>query len=326
MTAPLRLRSSFIAIALLGVASSVENASAQSPFEEMADPLEGMNLPGLSQYAPTIRDDFEAGDFRTIVLNASLVKGGAPVEKGLVWRIFGSKTGPDGTLPLIASAEGGTAIFDFPPGDYYLHVSFGRAALSKKLTIPENGPVPPQTVTLDAGGLVLAARSGDDRRIPPEDLRFSIYSGERDGNGERALVVPDIEPGKVVRLSEGTYHVVSNYGSINASVRSDIHIKAGKLTEATIEHRAAELTLKLVSEEGGEAIADTAWSILTESGDPVTESVGAFPTVVLSEGEYTAVARNKDKVYQRRFTVEAGVNTDVEVLLSDDQIAAVETN
>ena len=84
----------------------------------------------------------------------------------------------------------------------------------------------------------------------------------------------------------------------------------------TIQHRAAKLTLKLVSEAGGEAIADTAWSILTSSGDVVSESVGAFPTLVLAEGSYTAVARNKDKIYQRDFAVKAGVNTDVEVLLN----------
>lgn len=300
------------------------SALAQSPFSEMEEgPLEGMHLPGLSQYAPTIREDFEAGNLRSITLNARLTADGGNVERGLVWRVFGASPGQDGKLPLIASAEGGSATFDFPPGDYFLHVSFGRASLSKKIVIPQSGPVPPETLTLDAGGLVLDARSGDDRRIPPEDLHFAIYTKPENGNGDGSLIVPDVKPGKVVRLNAGTYHIVSTYGTLNASVRSDIHISAGKLTEATIEHRAAELTLKLVSEEGGEAIADTAWSILTESGDPVAESVGAFPTVVLSEGEYTAVARNKDKVYQRPFTVEPGVNTDVEVLLGDDQVAAV---
>ncbi len=86
----------------------------------------------------------------------------------------------------------------------------------------------------------------------------------------------------MVRLNAGTYHVVSNYGDVNATIRADIQIEAGKLTEATIQHRAAKLTLKLVAGPGGEAIADTAWSILTASGDTVSESVGAFPTIVLA--------------------------------------------
>ena len=66
---------------------------------------------------------------------------------------------------------------------------------------------------------------------------------------------------------------------------------------------------------GGEAIADTAWSVLTGSGDIVAESVSAFPVMVLSEGAYTVVARNKDKIFQRDFEVKAGTNMDVELLL-----------
>jgi len=41
--------------------------------------------------------------------------------------------------------------------------------------------------------------------------------------------------------------------------------------------------------------------------------------LILAEGKYSAVARNKDKIYQRDFTVAAGRNTDVEVLMSGQQ-------
>ena len=95
-------------------------------------------------------------------------------------------------------------------------------------------------------------------------------------------------------------------------------VQAGKLTTATVEHRAAQLTLKLVREHGGEAIADTQWSILTDAGDMVRESVAAFASVVLAEGNYTAIAKNKDRIFQRDFEVVAGRNQDVEVLVSDE--------
>lgn len=291
-------------------------ASAQSPFGDFEPDIPDLNLPELHQYAPSVFDENDARDFRTIVLDARLTEDGGAIEDGLVWRVFEPVPGRDGRLPLIATSEGGTAEFQFLPGDYFLHVAFGRAAVSKKLTIPAEGPVERQSLVLNAGGVVLNALSGRDMRIPPGDLKFSIYAGTMDADGERGLIMADVKPDTVVRLNAGTYHVVSDYGAINASVRSDIHIEAGKLTEATIQHRAAELTLKLVAEKGGEAIADTAWSILTASGDPISESVGAFPTLVLAEGDYTAIARHKDRVYQRDFTVEAGVNTDVEVLLT----------
>ena len=124
----------------------------------------------------------------------------------------------------------------------------------------------------------------------------------------------------MVRLNAGTYHVVSTYGAVNAVIRSDIRVEAGKLTEATVEHRAAQLTMKLVRDAGGEAIADTSWSVLTGSGDPVRENVGAFASMVLAEGDYTVIAKNRERIYQRDFTVVAGRNQDVEVIAAEDLV------
>ena len=108
-------------------------------------------------------------------------------------------------------------------------------------------------------------------------------------------------PGDVALLPEGTYYIVSNYGDANSVVRSDIRVQAGKLTDVIITHRAAVITLKLVSDRGGEALANTAWSVITPGGDVIKESIGAFPRVVLSEGEYRAIAKNEGKVYERAF-------------------------
>ncbi|SIQ11446.1 hypothetical protein SAMN05880582_101789 [Rhizobium sp. RU20A] len=264
----------------------------------------------IEQAAPATRD---------VRLEALLTAKGKPVEQGLTWRIFSPIPSADGKLPLLATAEGGSAAFNLVPGEYFVNVAFGRAAATRKIRIPKTGAVERQQLVLDAGAVKLNAVSGADVRIPPGELSFSIYSAEEKEDGERTLIMADVKPNTVVRLNAGTYHVVSNYGDVNATIRADIQIEAGKLTEATIQHRAAKLTLKLVAGPGGEAIADTAWSILTASGDTVSESVGAFPTIVLAEGGYIAVARNKDKIYQRDFTVRAGVNTDVEVLLSEHQ-------
>ena len=88
----------------------------------------------------------------------------------------------------------------------------------------------------------------------------------------------------------------------------------GKLTDVTVSHRAAVITLKLVSDRGGEALANTAWSVITPGGDVIKESIGAFPRVVLSEGEYRAIAKNEGKVFERSFNVVNGVDTEVEVV------------
>jgi len=121
----------------------------------------------------------------------------------------------------------------------------------------------------------------------------------------------------VLRLSAGTYHVISRYGNVNAVVRADIHVEAGKLTQAVMRHTGAEVTLKLVSTEGGEALANTSWTVTTEDGVTLNESVGAFPTLILAAGNYTAVAKHEDQIYSRDFKVEAGLERDIEVRLAD---------
>jgi hypothetical protein len=294
--------------------------------QELADPFKAFpaisapskKMPKLNSFNPTNPDAATQGPTaKDIELEAHLTDKGNSVEQGLTWRVFSPIPGSDGKLPLVATSEGGSAAFQLIPGEYFVNVAFGRAGATRKIRVAEAGLPEKQVLVLDAGGVMLNAVSGSDVRIPPGELSFSIFSADSKEDGERALVVADVKPNTVVRLNTGTYHVVSNYGSVNAVIRADIQVEAGKLTEATIQHRAAKLTLKLVSEPGGEAIADTAWSILTSSGDVVSESVGAFPTLVLAEGGYSAVARNNEKIFQRDFTVKAGVNTDVEVLLND---------
>ena len=129
---------------------------------------------------------------------------------------------------------------------------------------------------LPAGGLRIEGRVGT-RKIPPNQISFAIYKGSQFEGGERASLVPNVAAGDVALLPEGTYYIISNYGDANSVVRSDIRVQASKLTDVIITHRAAVITLKLVSDKGGEALANTAWSVITPGGDVIKESIGAFP-------------------------------------------------
>ena len=296
--------------------TAAHGVGAQEAFKSFKQLDSTTKMPKLSAFSATGAATAAAAA-KDIVFDAKLANSEEPLREGLTWRVFSPISGDDGKLPLVASAEGGEASFQLLPGDYFVNVAFGRAGVTKKLTVPADGEVERQTMVLDAGGVVFDAVSGSDAPIPANHLRFSIYSSEVREDGERGLVMADVKPDTIVRLNSGTYHVVSEYGDVNAVVRADIQVEAGKLIEATLQHQAAEITLKLVSQPGGEAIADTAWSVLTAAGDIVNESVSAFSTMVLAEGEYLAVARNKDRIYQRAFSVKAAENQDVEVLMKE---------
>jgi hypothetical protein len=287
----------------------VATASAQDAAPEPA-------LPDLSSYAPATNDlPLAMAVPGEITLVAQLTPEGSAITRGMVWRVFGPQPGPDGKLPLIASSQGGSGVFQLQPGSYLVHASFGRAGATKRITVGREGKR--ESIVLDAGGLKLNAVLVGGKRISPSQLKFSIYEGKADAKGQHALIIPNVNPNTVVRLNSGSYEVVSNYGSDNAIIRSDLKVEAGKLTEATIEHHAAELTMKLVREAGGEAIADTSWSVVTQSGDTVRDIVGAYAPMVLSEGEYTVIAKNRDKLYQRELKVEAGHNQEVELIANE---------
>ena len=88
----------------------------------------------------------------------------------------------------------------------------------------------------------------------------------------------------------------------------------GKIVDVTLRHRVATLTIKLVNAPGGGALANSTFTVLTPGGDIVRELAGAFPSLVLAEGEYVVVARHDAKTYQATFTVQSGMDRDVEVL------------
>ena len=260
--------SKLLALALAFASPGFSGALAQ---DSTAAPK--LDLPALEFAAPETAA--KAGKFlHQLTLAARLAEGEDYIERGLVWRIFKPEAKEGEKLPLVATANGGTTSFDLEPGSYLVHAAFGRAGVTKRITIDNEARK--ETIVLDAGGLKLSAVAAGGARIPAAHLRFAVYQGQAGADGERALIIPDVKPDTIVRLNSGTYHIVSTYGSVNAIIRADIQVEAGKMTEASVEHKAAELTLKLVRAEGGEAMADTAWSVVNPSGEIIKESVGAF--------------------------------------------------
>ena len=78
--------------------------------------------------------------------------------------------------------------------------------------------------------------------------------------------------------------------------------------------KETQITLKLVNSPGAEALANTSFTILTPGGDVLRELIGAYPSLVLAEGEYVTIARRDGRTFQSTFRVESGGDRDVEIL------------
>jgi hypothetical protein len=248
----------------------------------------------------------------SLIANARFGREPAPIASGLHWRVYSDRPDANGAFRLIKEDKAPAPQFVLPPGGYIVHVAFGMASAAKRVQVRTD--TTRETFELAAGGARFEGRVGDIR-VPVGQITFDVFKGSQfDGADKRALAT-EIPTGGLVLLPEGIYHVVSNYGDGNAVMRYDFRVQAGKLTDARINHRAAVITLKLVSERGGEALANTAWSVLTPGGDVIKESIGAFPSVVLAEGDYVAIARNEGKTFPPlNFTVESGFDREFELL------------
>ncbi len=246
-----------------------------------------------------------------LTLGARFGEDAAPITGGLDWRVFSAKPDANGKFKLIKEDKSAAPILNLPPGSYIVHVGFGLATAVRPITLRAQTAL--ETFDLPAGGLRIEGRVGD-ARIPAGQISFEVYKGSQFDGGNERPIVEHVTSGSVVVVPEGTYYIVSNYGNANSVVRSDIRVQAGKMTDVTVTHRAAAITLKLVTQAGGEALANTSWSVITPGGDVIKESIGAFPRVILAEGDYRAIARNDGKIYEREFKVATGVDGDVELL------------
>jgi len=234
-----------------------------------------------------------------------------PIGGGLVWRVYAAKPDASGVYRLVKEDHAAAPTFVLPPGNYVVHASLGLASAAKSVAL--RSETVHETFEIPAGAVRLEGRVGDVR-IPTGQISFEIFAGSQFDTADRRPIAQNVMSGDVVLLPEGTYNIVSNYGDGNSVVRSDLHVEAAKLTDIVVTHRAAVITLKLVNNSGGEALANTQWTVLTPGGDVIKESIGAFPRIVLAEGDYHVIARNEGRSYQRDFKVVTGVDGEVEVL------------
>ncbi len=255
-----------------------------------------------------------SGSPAQITFSAYLSEGRAPMTSGIVWRIFQGRAGSDGNYKLLTTLREPRPTIELKPGEYLVNAAYGRANLTKKIGVwPEKAAN--EDFIVNAGGLRLTATLARTPITQDNLLKFEIYSDTQDQAGNRQKIFADLRPGVILRLNSGVYHVVSTYGDANSTISTDVVIEPGKITEAGIDHDASKVTFKLVQRSGGEAHADTRWTIYNAGGDVIKESAGAFPTHILAAGEYRVAAQHGDRQYAGAFTVAAGETKLVEIVM-----------
>ena len=252
-----------------------------------------------------------------VTFKALVTEQGPKLSSGLTWRVFAAKGSAEGSgFQLLSTHREAMPTAALLPGEYLVNAAYGLSNLTKRIKV-ESGRSLEETFVLNTGGLKLTAALGDGGAAPEGAVKFDILSDEEDQRGNRHMILHNAKPGLTVRLNAGAYRVESLYGDANAIVRADVTVEPGKITEATIKQTGSKTTFKLVQTLGGEALADTKWTILTSAGDVVKENAGALPTHILSPGSYAVVADHGGLSYTRKFSIEPGDAKQIEVVVDD---------
>ena len=318
---------------VLGGTQVFAQTAAQSPDQTAApssDPATAPAQPATPPVPPpaasvpsvtprSFQSGVEAGR-SSLYLSAVYVTGDTqPILGGLKWRVYREQAESDGTHKLAAESSEASPLLILPDGAYVVHVGYGLAGATRRVDL--RGQSASERLILNAGALRVLPTLGETP-VLPQRVAISIYVPDRT-NPEGRLVASNLRPGDLVCLPEGPYHIVSTLAEAgtaggvtlptNSVVTADLRVQAAKITEGTLRHRAAQIVLKLVNTDGGEALANTAFTVLTPGGDVIRELIGAFPSLTLAEGEYVAIARHDGKTYQSVFQVQSGLDRDIEI-------------
>ena len=96
---------------------------------------------------------------------------------------------------------------DLEPGDYIINAAFGRADITRKITVTA-GTATSEKFVLNAGGLKVKVLV-DGVEPAANTVAYEILSSERDQSDNRVRVLGGAKPNVINRLNAGIYRIVS---------------------------------------------------------------------------------------------------------------------
>ncbi|MEM8973475.1 MAG: hypothetical protein AAGD43_15570, partial [Pseudomonadota bacterium] len=149
----------------------------------------------------------------TLRLSAHLTDTSPPLSRGVTWRVFASKT-PTGNTKIVKTSNRSEPQFKLPSGTFAVNVTFGLAHLTQTIRL-KPGDNLNQKFVINAGGLKVLTKIGDNNFLSANSIRFDLMSDERDQFGNRKTILSNVQPGKITRLNSGIYQIVSRAGDAN---------------------------------------------------------------------------------------------------------------
>ena len=164
------------------------------------------------------------------------------------------------------------------------------------------------TVTLNVGALRLFSKLAGPAR-PDIAAEHTVYK-LRGLSGKPELIGKSTQPGGVMRVSAGSYRVVSRFLPGNSVVRRTMKVRPGLISPVELDHNAGVARLFAVHAKKSTPFN---WVVTDEDGEIVSITSEKRPSLVLKAGSYTATATSGGVGKFRTFDVSPGQELKIEV-------------
>ena len=181
-------------------------------------------------------------------------------------------------------------------------------------------PPPPAAKPAGETGLKLQAVLTEGSQPLKKDLRYRVFAGQADLEGNREQVAHSTKPQPAFKLDAGEYVVEVTYGDVSTEV--PVTIVEGETLEQTISLKAGILRLVAIATEGGPPLKkDLRYRIFPSQADvegnreQVTHSNRPQPVFRLKAGDYLVRVTYGKATVETEVTVTAGEATEQTIAL-----------
>jgi len=243
-----------------------------------------------------------------IVLASGLLKidvlaeeGGKPLADAYI-NVYEPEAQADGKRKQITAGNQRNK-FSIPAGQYYVTATVGKATAGQMVEVTA-GKMMQTTIIVGVGALKATVIPAEGAK-PLGDAYVTINTAEKNMDGTRTHVTAGNQR-NTFQVPAGTYSVEAKVGK--AVSEQDVEVKAGKLTEVTINLNAGSLAIK--AESGTYVDVFKAEKNMDGSRDRIVSFAPRAPAI-LPAGSYVIVGKNKKRTGEVEATVTAGKLTEV---------------
>ena len=242
--------------------------------------------------------DFALGTGR-LELSAGLRDDGGAIENVTFTITEDDPDSPDGHRD-VARSRAATAEFTLPAGTYYVSARAGEGEVRQRIAVGA-GDVVKRALILPLVAVKISTLIAGQPGTAAQGIVYRVSALD----GDRKEIVRSVMPELALQLLPGRYRVTARLDAQHIKADEVITIEAGKSSDVVLKIDAAEVALKLGTQQfanPGEAY----WEIADVNGKPIWHTMDSEPKALLPPGRYTVSLEFRDKRTQAAFEVHSG--------------------